>query len=171
MRGLLTLEPDDATEAFLRDVQNRLRNTLTRQGVHFNERLGPTLLSWPFATTDELLHAATLLHDLPLGRVTLETLHGRPNDDRPAEIGFGVSGAEGLQGALFRRLKAALDPDEPKSPYVRLVRIAPASRKVGTAFRGSGLVALPSNGFVPRGIALWNQTPTGFVLFRRVPLD
>lgn len=161
MRGFLSLEPDDATQARLFAVQNRLRDALNRQGVHFPDRLGPTLLSWPFATLGELDEARESLQvDLPA--LHLEGLHGLPNDDRPAEVGFSVSGMESLQFELFARLKSLLDPDPPKLPFVRLARVSPASRKVGIALRGSGLVGQGGGPFVPRALTLWRQTPQGF---------
>lgn len=165
MRGFLSLEPDDATQARLVAVQNRLHDALNRQGVHFPDRLGPTLLSWPFATLGELDGARELLHaELPA--VQLEGLYGLPNDDRPAEVGFAVSGVESLQFELFARLRSLLDPDPPKPPFIRLTRVSPPSRKVGAALRASGLLGHGGGPFVPRALTLWRQTPQGFEVHR-----
>lgn len=168
MRGFLSLEPDEATLARLLTLQNRLRDGLTRQGVHFPDRLGAPLLAWPFATLDEL-DRAEIDPDLP--ELSLGPLRGLPNDDRPAEIGCPLLGADAAQAALFAALRSLLDPDPPKAPFVRLARVAPPSRKVGAALRGLGPVGSAVTPFRAGEIVLWRQTPQGFEAHRRLPLE
>lgn len=164
MRGFLSLDPDSATRERLIALQNRLRDALTRQGVHFAEpeRLAPTLLAWPFGRNDELEEAATLLRGVSAPCVLAKPMEGRPNNDRPAEIGCEILGLEELQAQLFERLRATLDPDQLKESFVRLVRISPPSRKVGVALRGSGLLGSGIGDFVPAALTLWRQSPQGF---------
>lgn len=163
MRGFLSLEPDDETLPRLVALQNRLRDSLTRQGVHFPDRLGPTLLAWPYATLRELDLAAELVpRDLP--ELTLHRLQGRPNDARPAEVGLVVEGCDGYQAALAARLKDALDPDPPKPPFVRLARVSPPSRKVGAAL--SPLAGGGGGPFGSRALLIWRQSPDGFEIHR-----
>ncbi|GEM_PF-4298665 len=166
MRGYLSLEPDAATRARLLAFQKRLRDALARQGVSFPDRLGAPLLAWPFATLDEIDEAARAVAPRPAPVLTLGTLRGFPNDDRPAEIGFALSGAEGLQAELFGLLRGPLDPDPPKVAAIRLVRVSPPSRKVGAAMRGAGLLGAGGELFVPDALAIWNQTPQGFEIRR-----
>ncbi len=96
MRGYLSLDPGEETLDRLVEVQNRLRDALTRQGVHFTERtrLAPTLIQWPFGTEDEIEEAAGKLTGLAAPTASLLPLAGKPNADRPAEIGFAVHGVE-----------------------------------------------------------------------------
>ncbi len=165
MRGFLTLDPDEATHARLVVFQNRLRNALTRQGVSFPDRLAPVLLAWPFATLGELDEAASLVAPC-LSNLMLAPLHGNPNDDRPAEVGLRLRGAEAMQSELGALLKQTLDPDLPKPPFVRLVRVSPPSRKVGAALRASGLLGMAAGEFVPQSLSFWRQTPQGFDVHR-----
>ena len=186
MHGFLTLDPDAATQSRLLTLQNRLRNALSRQGVHFPDRLAPTLLVWPFATLEELDQAAEQIRFSPFpsagegpgvrgpevsderergawpNLVSLESLHGRPNDDRPAEAGLSLAGCEDLQTTLAAILKQTLDPDPPKPPFIRLARVSPPSRKVGAALRASALPGADAGPFVPCSLTLWRQTPQGF---------
>lgn len=163
MRGFLSLEPDEQTLRRLVEAQNRLRDGLTRQGVSFPERLDAPLLSWPFATRDQLSEAAERLPKvMPILR--LGPMEGRPSSDRPGEVGFGLLGAEELQRTLFAELREPVDPDPPKPAFVRLARVAPASRKVGAALRSMG--PLDEGGeFLAQILRIWNQTPQGFEVY------
>ena len=162
MRGFLLIAPDGTTRGRLLAMQNHLRDAVNRQGVHFTERLGAPLLAWPFGTPDEVAEAADLLRGVALPPFALASLEGRPQEDRPAEVGFRLSGAEGLQEEIERRLKQVLDPDPPQPPFVRLARISPPSRKVGAALRGSRLLGAEGPPFVAAGLEFWTQTPEGF---------
>ena len=169
MRGFLSLEPDGATLSRLLAAQNRLRDALTRQGVHFPERLGATLLAWPFGTPDELDAAADTL-DVALPAMSLASPRGLPNDDRPAEVGCPLLGAEETQARLYASIRALLDPDPPKPAVVRLARIAPPSRKAGAALRSLGSLGDAVSPFHAGALVLWRQTPLGFEAHRRLPL-
>lgn len=172
MRGFLSLDPDPKTREHLVAVQNRLQDSLARQGVHFAEpeRLAPTLIAWPFGRNEELEEAATLLKGLSAPSARPAPLEGRPNSDRPAEIGFGLLGIESFQAQLYERLRATLDPDSPKDAFIRLVRVSPPSRKVGAALRGSGLLGSDLGAFVPESITLWRQSPQGFEVCRTLSI-
>ena len=172
MRGFLSLDPDPTTRERLLILQNRLRDALTRQGVHFAEpdRLAPVLLAWPFGRNDELEEAAALLRGVSLPPTQSKPLEGRPNNDRPAEVGCGIFGLEELQAQLFDLLRATLDPDQPKEAFIRLVRISPPSRKVGIALRSSGLLGSDLGSFVPASITLWRQSPQGFEVCRTLSI-
>lgn len=169
MRGYVTLDPDGATLARLVETQRRLRDALARQGVHFVEleRIAPTLLAWPFATLDEIesVEWVPYVVDPELG-----ALRGRPNDDRPAEIGHELRNVETLQGHLYEHLKGPLDPDPPKAAFVRLARVSPPSRKVGAALHGSGLLGLAPGPFQATTLTFWRQNPSGFEPCRTMPL-
>lgn len=170
MRGFLSLEPDEATLARLLTVQNRLRDAVTRQGVHFPERLGATLLAWPFGTADEM-DAASESIDVPIPELSLSPPRTLPNDERPAEIGCTLVGAEEIQARLFASLRVLLDPDPPKPALVRLARIAPPSRKVGAALRGFGPLGDAVVPFLAGELVLWRQTPQGFEAHRRLRVE
>lgn len=169
MRGFLSLEPDEATLARLLATQNRLRDGLSRQGVSFPDRLGIVLIAWPFGDAVQIEEGATRLEGLMPPPVRLGPLAGRPNDARPAEVGFAAEGLEAFQTALFERLREPLDPDPPKPAFVRLVRVSPPSRKVGAALH---TVERPDAGdFSPQSLAMWRQTPQGFEVCRTMAFD
>lgn len=169
MKGFLSLEPDLPTHAQLVAIQNRLRDVLDRQGVSFPERLHAPLVVWPFATLEELDAASEIV---PPNRreLTVSATRGFPNDDRPAEVGLALQGAETMQAELWARLRTTLDPDPPKPPRVRLARVAPPSRKVGIALRQANLLGADDDSYVADAIALWRQTPHGFEMYRRMRL-
>ena len=169
MRGFVSLEPDAATLARLIAVQNRLRNVSARQGVSFPERLGATLLAWPFGTSAEIDRAVEAVSALDLSPLALGGLGAIPNEERPAGVGFALKGLETFQRDLFARLAQPLDPDPPGAVSLRIVRIAPPSRKVGVALRGSGLLGAEGGPFVVRALGFWSQTPEGFELRRTIP--
>ena len=171
MRGFLSLEPDAATRLVLAAMQNQLRDALSRQGVSFPERLGATLVAWPFGTTKEIDRAADALAGLTLSRLTLGPLRGRPGDERPSEIGSELQGLDTLVRIIAERIAEPLDPDPPPRPFVRLVRVAPASRKVGIALRASGLMHLEAGVFQGESLGFWRQTPQGFEKCRTMPLS
>lgn len=170
MKGFLSLEPDEGTHARLATVQNRLRDALTRQGVHFPDRMGVLLLAWPFADRDQLFEAAVRLKEIVVPIVDLRPLGARPNADRPAEIGFDAEGLRPLQDRLFDALRDPLDPDPPKDAFVRLARVSPPSRKVGAALRGAGALGLSVDEFSPVALTIWHQTPTGYETYRTMPV-
>jgi len=171
VRGYLSLEPNPETRRALATIQNRLHDALARQGVHFTDRFGATLLTWPFGTFEELDEAFEKLRGRPIPSLTISPLQGRPNTDRPAEAGFLIEGLEPLQEALFQDLKAALDPDPPKPPFIRLARISPASRKVGVALHGSNLLGVSAPPFVAESLTLWHQSPQGYEAYRTMALS
>lgn len=170
MRGFLSLEPTPAAQQELAAIQNRLHDALSRQGVHFADRFGAPLLNWPFGTLEELDQAAEFLQDVSRLHFYLGTLQGRPNHDRPAEVGFEVLGLQAFQESLFARLKPILDPDPIKPPFIRLVRISPPSRKVGAALHGSGLIGTKAPSFVAASLTLWRQSPQGYEAYRTMAL-
>lgn len=171
MRGFLTLDPDKATQARLLAVQNRLRDALDRQGVHFHEVRGATLLAWPFATLPDLDEAAELVGRRQTPEIGTGGLEGLPHGERPSEVGFGLSELGSLQDELAALLKETLDPDPPKPAFIRLVRVAPPSRKVGVALGGSGLLGALIGAFVPASMTIWRQTSQGFEIHRTMRLN
>ena len=170
MRGFLSLEPDETTLSRLVETQNRLRDSIARQGVHFTEadRLAPVLISWPFASLDEIERATTTVIPAP-PPLHVDGLHARPNDDRPAEIGHVLQGCEALQRTLFEALRELLDPDPPKPAFVRLARVSPPSRKIGIGLRGSRLLGAGEALFNGINLTFWRQNPTGFERCRTMP--
>lgn len=171
MRGFLSLEPNAETRRGLGAIQNRLHDSLARQGVHFSDRFGVTLLVWPFGTFEELDEAFQRLQGYVVPSPTVLPFRGRPNDDRPAEVGFEVDGLGPIQEALFQTLKSTLDPDPPKTPFIRLARVSPASRKVGVALRGSSLIGVSGPRFVAESLTLWQQSPQGYEAYRTMALS
>ena len=169
MRGFLALEPDDATLAGLVARQNRLRDGLARQGVSFADRLNAPLVVWPFARVNELDEAFRRLSPCAFSS-SLGPLRGGPNDDRPGEIGHALEGTEPFQGKIWEELRELLDPDPPKPPFVRLVRVSPPSRKVGHTLRSIGLLGTGSGRFIAESLGIWTQTPQGFEIYRRMRL-
>ena len=164
MRGYISFQWALVCHNRLYDCQNRLRDAVARQGVAFPDRLGATLLVWPYGTDGEMERAAASLTGIEIPTLAFSPLQCLPNETRPAEVGFTIEEAESLQIEIYTHLEVILDPDPPKPPFVRLCRIAPPSRKVGAALRGSGLLGMKGPEFVATGLEFWTQTPEGFAL-------
>ena len=134
-RLLVAVFPDSETLGKLIEVQNKLRELITRQGVRFiaPEKLHLCLRSLSYAEDNETLTGLAKLTELApvlsAEQIFSQSVSGIPDLDRPKTI------AHSFESEPLERINRALMPyfwqDSADIGKVALARISPPSKAVG----------------------------------------
>ena len=113
--------------------RDRLRDALARQGVSFPDRLGATLLAWPFGTEEEIARAAEVVGNDRASPPAARRAH-RTTERRPS--GRGRLRARGRRGVAVPSLRGVEGAARPRSAEARVRAARPRRAALAQGRRG-----------------------------------
>lgn len=161
-RLFICIFPPETALAQIGEVQQKLREVITRQGVRFvrQDKIHLTLRFIGDRNEEDIAELVDALSKVESGAISLRTtvIGGFPNLSRPKVVWLGLEGKGGME--LAAKVADTKNEGSDFVPHLTLARVSPGSKEIGRK-----LTALPPKFASP--VATW--TSTEFCLVETLP--